>query len=365
MWPFSRKARRQLGVDVGTSSVKVVELERENEHLKLANYGIVDGSDFFRETLDGSNTPLGLKMSENDVAGVLKRLLESAHIKTRSAVMSIPIFSSFLTVMDLPNLSAKELESAVPFEARSYIPVPLAEVVLDWLIIPADSASSELVSTTSEQKRNKIAILLIAVPKEVISKYQRIAVAAGLELKALESESFSLARSLVGADQGTVMLVDMGGRSANLTIINRGFILISHSADISGREITKAVTHSLNVAPARAEELKKMSGVVQTSTEKGLAQVITPFIDKLIGEIERMDSLLVKKISHKAEKIILTGGTANLPGITEYLSRRLGVEVIIGNPLTKIKFNTELEPVFRRELSPALAVAVGLAMREL
>ena len=216
MWPFSRKARRQLGVDVGTSSVKVVELERENEHLKLANYGIVDGSDFFRETLDGSNTPLGLKMSENDVAGVLKRLLESAHIKTRSAVMSIPIFSSFLTVMDLPNLSAKELESAVPFEARSYIPVPLAEVVLDWLIIPADSASSELVSTTSEQKRNKIAILLIAVPKEVISKYQRIAAAAGLELKALESESFSLARSLVGADQGTVMLVDNQGRYTQL-----------------------------------------------------------------------------------------------------------------------------------------------------
>ena len=361
MWPFSRKARRQLGVDVGTSSVKIVELERENEHLKLANYGIISGSDFFGETLSGSSTPLGLKMSENDVAGVLKRLLASANIKARSAVMSIPIFSSFLTVMELPNLSAKELESAVPFEARSYIPVPLAEVVLDWLIIPTESSGA----AAAEQKKEKITVLLIAVPKEVISKYQRIAAAAGLALAALESESFSLARSLVGSDKGAVMLIDMGDRSANLTVINQGFILISHSADISGREITKAVAHGLNVIPARAEELKRMSGVAQTAAEKGLAQVITPFIDKLVGEIERMDNLLNKKISKKIEKIILTGGTANLPGMTEYISRRLGVEIIIGNSLGQIKFNPELERIFRRELSPVLAVAVGLAMREL
>ena len=363
MWPFSRKTRRQLGVDVGTSSVKIVELEREGEHLKLANYGLIDGSDFFGETLGSPNTPLGIKISENDVASVLKHLLASARVKARSAVMSIPIFSSFLTVMELPGLSAKELESAVPFEARSYIPVPLSEVVLDWLIIPEEGLVAPAAPTPTG--KGKVTILLIAVPKEVVSKYQRIAAAANLELAALESESFSLARSLVGPDLGTIMIVDMGARSTNLTIISRGFILMSHSADMSGKEITKVVGHSLNVAPSRAEELKKTAGVSAASAEKGLAQVIAPFIDKLVSEVEKMESLLNKKTSKRVEKIILTGGAANLPGLTEYLSRRLGVEVIIGSSLGRVKFDPALEQIFRRELSPSLAVAVGLAMREL
>ena len=372
MWPFSRKTRRQLGVDVGTSSVKVVELEKDGNDIKLANYGLVDGSDFFGSVVGGSNVPSGLKISENDIASVVKQLLEAAKIKTEAAVMSIPIFSSFLTVMELPNLSQKELESAVPFEARSYIPVPLSEVVLDWLVIPAappaepsakppDAAASPAPAPAQQ----KIVVLLIAVPKEVVAKYQRIAAAAGLKLLALESESFSLARSLAGKDSGAVMLADMGARSSNLTILDRGYIFMSHSADLSGKEITKVIGHSLNVDVARAEELKKGSGVATAASDKGLAQVIAPFVDRLVGEIERMDDLFLKKESKKIEKVILTGGTANMPGVAEYLSHKLGLVVTVGNPFGRIKFEPLLDQVLRRDLGSTLSVSVGLAMREL
>ncbi len=390
MWPFRRKIRRQIGIDIGTSSVKIVELSKEGNHIVLSNYGIMDGSDFFGEVQNGSNTPSGLKLSENDIASVLKQLLDTAKIKTDKVVMSIPFFSSFLTVMEMPNISEKEIESAIPFQARSYIPVPLSEVVLDWLVIPefssptqlpvADSKISNIATNTADDgngniasivpdpiqaKKNKISVLLIAVPKEVISKYQRIAKALDLELVALESESFSLARSLIGNDKGTIMLVDFGARSTNLTIIDGGYIFMSHSADLSGKEITKMVARSLNIQPQRAEELKKSSGVSSTGSEKGLTQIISPFVEKLVNEIERMNSLFIKKEGRKIEKIILTGGSSNLPGLVEYLSKSAGVEVIIGNPFSKIKFDFALEPVLRKDLSSSLAVATGLSMREL
>ncbi|MBI2454379.1 MAG: type IV pilus assembly protein PilM [Parcubacteria group bacterium] len=354
MWPFSRKSRRQLGVDIGTSSVKIVELEKNDAGLGLFNYGIMDGSDFLGDA-NGSNTLTGLKMSEGDIALALKRLMSEAKIKTVDAVMSIPIFSSFITVMELPNLTQKELENAVPFEARSYIPVPLSEVVLDWFVIPPASPSSG----------QKADVLLIAVPKEIVTKYQRVAAAAGLNLTALESESFSLARILVGSDQGTVMLADLGARNSNLTIIDRAFIFMSHSADLSGKEITKVISRSLNIIPERAEELKKTSGVLSAGANQGLNQVVYPFIDKLVNEIERMNSLFFKKENKKVEKIILTGGAANLPGLTEYLSRHLGLAVMVGNAFSKIKFEPLLEQLLRRELSSGLAVAAGLAMRDL
>lgn len=355
MWPFSRKIRRQLGVDIGTSSIKIVELEKTATGLRLFNYGIMEDSDFFGDMSSESTVPSGLKMSDEGIALAIKRLIIEAGIKTKGAVMSIPIFSSFITVMELPNLNEKELVSAVPFEARSYIPVPLSEVVLDWLIIPKEASSSA----------GKVTVLLIAVPKEVVSKYQRVAEAAGLNLEALESESFSLARILIGSDSGTVMLADLGARNTNLTIMDRSFIFMSHSADLSGKEITKVISRSLNITPDRAEELKKTSGIVSAGADKGIAQVISPFINKLVNEIERMNDLFLKKENKKVEKILLTGSAANLPGLAEYLSRHLGVAVIVGNPFSRIKFEPLLEQSFRRGLSSTLAVAAGLAMRDL
>ena len=140
---------------------------------------------------------------------------------------------------------------------------------------------------------------------------------------------------------------------------------MSHSADLSGKEITKVVSKSLNVQQQRAEELKKTSGISSVGSEKGIAQVISPFIDKLVNEIEVMNSLFLKKEGKQIEKIVLTGGSANLPGLIEYLSKSIGIEVIIGNPFSRVKFDPALEPILRKDLSSSLAVASGLSMREL
>lgn len=383
MWPFKQKTLRRVGIDIGTSSIKVVELLKES-HIALTNYGVIDNLDFLGDVVNESNTQASLKLSENYIISVLKQLLDTTKIKTDKVVMSIPFFSSFLTVMEMPKMNKKEIESAVPFQARSYIPIPLSEVVLDWLVMPefsrqnpvTDAKVLNIASNTANVqngnivsvipdliKRDKISILLVAVPKEIISKYQRIAKALNLKLVGLESESFSLARSLVRNDKGTIMLVDFGAINTSLTIIDNGYIFMSHSADLSGKEMTKMVARSLNVQLQRAEELKKSSGVSPVGYEKGLTQIISPFIEKLINGIERMNSLFIKKEGRRIGKIVLTGGSSNLPGLAEYLSKSIGVEVTIGNPFSEIKFDPSLEPILRRNLSSFLAVATGLSMR--
>lgn len=388
MWPFKGKNLRQVGIDIGTSSIKVVELSKGSD-VVLTNYGIIDNLDFLGDfNNDGSNTPAGLRLSENYIVTVLKQLLEKTNIKSNRVVMSVPFFSSFLTVMDMPKVSNKEIEKAIPFQARSYIPVPISEVVLDWLLIPElerknDTVDSSKVKNVFSNPQNngngngvvsiiqdpirkeKISVLLVAVPKEIISKYQRIAKSLGLKLVGLETESFSLARSLIGDYIGTVMLVDFGAINTSLTLIDRGYIFMSHSADISGKEITRAIARSMNVQSQRAEDLKKTSGVSSVGYEKGLTQIISPFVEKLVNGIERMNSLFMRKEGRKIERIVLTGGSSNMPGLCEYLSKSLGVEVVVGNPFAKVKSDSLLEPVLRRELSSSLSVAVGLSMRDI
>lgn len=459
---FSRRPRRQVGIDIGTSSIKVVDLSREGSHPRLLNYGIMEGLDFFGDISPAANVPSKLKMSEDDIVTVLNKVFDFSKIKTKDAVFSIPIFSSFLTVMELPFMNMKELKRAVSFQARSYIPVPLSEVVLDWLAIPprlqlkplakkkvnfkaqqdyAVSSSSPVTVTPAkpslestqksavlpdssfgnqqkltrtgvtikepprpplsnvyqqdaikepnlaggkqtpleavpltEPKREtkvdiptkpeKISILLVAVPKEVINKYQRVVAKAKLNLRAFEPESFSLVRSMVGNDLNPTMLVDFGARSTTLTIIDQGFVKMSHSVDLSGKEISKVIARGLNISFSRADELKKTAGIASLGVERGIADLIKPLINKLVVEFEKMANIYMRKEGVKIKKVILAGGSASLPGLVSYLTSKLLTETVIGDPFARVSYPPELEKILKREIAPSLSVAVGLAMRD-
>jgi len=356
---FSRRPRRQVGVDIGTSSIKVVELSREGSHPILQNYGIIEGLDFFGD-VSAADHASTFKLSEEEIIAALKELFKTTHIQTREAVLSIPIFSSFLTVIELPYMNLKDLERAVPFSARSYIPVPISEVVLDWLAIPSGSSRP---SSNPTQPKN-ISVLLVAVSKEVVSKYRRVVEGAGLNLRGLEPESFSLVRSLVGGDPEPAMLVDLGARSTTLTIAHQGFVKMSHTVQLSGIELTKTIARGLSISLARAEELKRTTGLAADGEERGIAGLIKPALDRLSDEYEKMVSSYVRKEGVKIEKLILSGGAANLPGINRYLSGRLSIETITGDPFGRVSYPAELKPLIKKELSTPLAVAVGLAMRD-
>lgn len=369
---FSRRSRRQVGVDIGSSSIKAVELSRQGSDFRLENYGLITGFDFFPDSFSPA-VPSTFKLSENEIAAGLAKLLEFSKIKTHDAVLSIPVFSSFLTVMELPRMKMDELEKAVPFEARSYIPVPLSEVTIDWLALPPREpvfrqalpvAGAEPQPESSGSKT--ISVLLIAVPKEIIAKYQRIAEGAKLNLRAMESESFSAIRSLAGNDLAPLVLIDFGARSTTLTLVDQGFVRMNHTLDLAGRELTQAIAHGIGVSPERAEELKRTSGIIEKEENAhGLAALIKPLLNRLTSEFEKMSDLYMRKEGQKIQKIILGGGSASLPGLVVYLKKELGVEVILGNPFTRISYSGELKDVLTGELASYLTVAAGGAMREI
>ena len=395
---FSRGSQRQVGIDIGTSSIKAVELKQEGSHLALQNYGIIYGLDFLQHVAAGPTDRTTFITAENHSVAILKKLLSFSGISAKEAVFPIPIFSSFLTVVELPFMNMEELEQAISLQASSYIPVPLEEVVLDWLAIPprpkkvrtpavplpltAVPAREPQAVTVAYQspgigmrpdalpvaagsEAQTVSVLLVAIPRETISYYEGIAHLAGLEIAAVESESFSMLRSLIGNDPGAIMLIDLGARSSTMTIVEQGFIHASHTVDLSGKELTDDIAKSLNIAQDRAEDLKKKQGLEAGPNAESIKQVLSPALEKLATEYKKMTDYYRTEADGVVEKVILTGGSSGLPGLSAYLQQRLGITVMRGNPFARVKHPEELTEILTRELSPHLSVAVGAAMRDL
>jgi type IV pilus assembly protein PilM len=189
-FPFGSSSKNALGIDIGTFSIKMVEMSKKGERTTLENYGEVTtrqiGSSTFRSGFDqGTNS---FTLSSKEIAQGIQAILLEAKMHAKSVTFSVPDFSSFFTSFDLPPMTKEELPKAINFEARQHIPLPLSDVVLDWQVIENKNSNNGSVS-------NKV--ILVAVPKEVISQYQEIGRVCNLTVSALEAEVFGLIRSLI------------------------------------------------------------------------------------------------------------------------------------------------------------------------
>ena len=332
-----------LGVDLGTAGIKIAELSRPlGDRFDLKNYGILD------LVAKDEASP---KLDDQTLIAGLKELLARSRFSTKDSVASISSFLTFATVIELPYLSEKDLEKAIPFEARRYVPIPLQDVVLDWSII----------NVKQNADHPNVEVFLAAVPKDEAERYKNIFLSAGLNLKALELENIALSRVLVGDEQSPLVIVNLGGRSTSIMVIEKGFERLSRNYELGGLELTKALSKALGISFERAEQMKKTSGLNDRSIS--LADALTPLIDLIVFETKKIVSNYEESRKTKIAKVILTGGQANMPGLREYFSAQLAKETIIGDPFRRISFNKSLEPVLRI-LSPTLAVSLGLGMRK-
>lgn len=344
--PFKIITRSSLGIDIGSSSIKVVELSKSGKRVKLENYAETQAS---REkpfrTLE-ETIPL---LSSQEIAKNIKFILEQAKIKTKKTILTIPDFSSFFTWFDLPAMSKEEIPEAVRYEARQHIPSPLSEVTLDWQIME------------EEEKGKKIKILLVAVPNEFVEQYSMISTLAHLELKALEAEVFALARSSLANENKTIVLVDIGARSTTCSVIDNGVLKRSYSFDISGNELTQVISKSLCLDYLKAEELKKNYGILKGRDTR---EILIPIIDLILTEIKKVIENFYQSETKTVQKVILGGGTALLPGLKEYFEDDLKKEVKIANPFFGISYPPVLEKTLK-EIGPSYAIAVGAALKGL
>ncbi len=364
------KSRGKLGIDIGTSAIKIIELEKESGRFVLKNYGFFEfksagGTPSATESKQVQNI---LKLPDGEIIWGIKEVLKKAKIKATDIVASIPSFSTFATVIELPYISEQDLAKSIPFEARKYIPVPLSEVVLDWSIIDIPSPNVRLnglgpKNPTDTTKPTNVEVFLAAVPKDETVRYQKIMQGAGLRLRALELENSALIRALLGNDLGPTVIINIGGRSTSILIVNKGYERVSHNYEIGGFEVTKSIARSLNVGLDKAEELKKKLGLKEID-ENIINTAMKSLIDMMVFETRKTITNYEETKNQKISKVLLVGGLTNMPNFANYFQQKLGRQVSIGHALARVVYPQTLSPVIQ-ELSSTFAVATGLAMREI
>lgn len=363
---FSKK-ENFIGIDLGTSGIKVVELANDQGRPRLVTYGYAEQP----ANIVRSDTP---EVHQKTVQ-LVKEIFKRARVSSNRVVAALPSFTVFSAVISLPNMSRRELASAVRWEAKKFVPMPIEEMILDWKVISGEAEPAK----TDEPKGDKapsaapgknISILLTAAPRNLVQRYLNLFKDLNLKLVGLETEAFALERSLIGRDPSAIMVVDIGGMNTNVSVIRDSIPLLNRSIDVGGETITRTIANGLNVDASRAEQFKRDFGMTGAGGEnQQIPKTIEFVVSSIVNEIKYCFNLYQNQSVGQGsvrpiEKVMLTGGSAFLPALPEYLAKVLNMRVYIGDPWGRVAYPEELQPVLK-ELGPRFSVAVGLAMREI
>lgn len=364
-----------LGIDLGAGNIKLVELRNEQGRPRLVTYGMYEVPT--EQIVDND-----WSKRRPEAVHALKSLLEQTKAKSRLVVSALPTFAVFSSLISIPPVTAKELPNAIRLEAKKVVPRPIEEMILDWKEIqPSASAQTASVGSAEPEtdtdrlgtiKTGKAPqqrkILITAAPKELVDEYVSIFKEAGLRLVSLETEALALSRSLIGRDPSVVMVVDMGAKTTNLSIIEQGIPLVNRAVNFGGAMVTQKIGVRTGMSVKQAEQWKRDMGVIMNRGQ--LSPAIRDILDDVLHEIEYLFQLYRRQFSPAAgagsaiEKVVLAGGTSFVPGLAQYIAEKLNVPVHIGDPWARIVYPEDIGQLLV-EIGPAMAVAVGLAMRHI
>ncbi len=349
-----------MGIDIGTYSIRVVEINKKDDVFTLENYGEVKTSQIFK-TPAAANMQNGSLITNQEVALIVTTILREAGMTTKYANFSVPDFSSFYTSFELPPMTKDELSKVVKYEARSYIPLPLSEVTLDWVLINKKDDKGVL----SGKEKSPVKVLVVAISNQIVNNYKEIAAISKLDIKNLEAEAFALARACARGIEEPVCLVDIGARSTTVNILENGLLKMSHSINVSGNEFTQILSKSLRIDYERADELKKRVGLMSaTKVEEDVKDTLLPLVDSILLEVRRADDNYYNTEGQRIKKVVLAGGSALMPGLKEYVAYELKKEVQVANPFASIAHEAVLGESLT-EMGPSFAIAVGLCLKGL
>lgn len=344
-------AKTVLGLDIGSKYIKYTELA----HLGSGRYQLVSVG--MAPSPQKGITSEAL-IDRETLAATLKKLLRDGGVRTKTVNVALPEANVFTRIIQVPPLSERELASAIRWEAEQYIPLPLEEVHMDFSIVG---------KSLDQEGNAKLDVLLVAAPKSLIDRFSKILDLADLEVAAMETEIISASRALLPPFQDkspTVMVVNFGARTTDFSIIRGGIITFTRSVPTGGSSFTKAVAQDLGFPFGQAEEFKKTYGLRQDQLEGKIYHALKPIFFIIVEEIKRALVFFQNKFPDEGvATIILSGGSAKLPGFVEALVEQVGIETQIGNPWSRIEKNRERFGKLEEE-SAVFAVATGLAMRE-
>lgn len=339
-----------IGIDIGSNSVKAVELVKKGNEFFLKSYAM--------QPIGTSEIDMKETIAIEVTAEVVKKTWESLKTKNRNVAFAINQTSVFTRVLEMPQMSDVELASSINWEAESYIPLPLNQVRFEWQVMRRfDDASG--------QKRMEV--LLIAVPRAIIDNYYKLTEMVNLDLKILEPESLSIMRTLplFKIANALNVIVNFGESKTDIVVSNNGSISFVRSLPTGGRALTRAIAKSLELPEDQAENYKIAYGFDKQKLNGAIYSTLTPVFQGIIEEIRRaMVFEQNKDPSRKIGSLVLCGGGSSLPELNVVLSTALNIEVLTADPFAVIKTNDKNLKI-SSAVNQRFLVAVGLALSEI
>ncbi len=346
------KSKSVIGVDIGSSSLKVVQLRRDGGAAILETYGELALCPYA-----GVEVGQATNMPAAKIAETLIDLLREANVTTKDAGISIPFSRSLLTLVELPRRdNPEEQKTVIELEARKYIPVPVSEVQLDWFIIP------EAIPEGAEPSK-KVQVLLVAVHNDELTLLEGVVRGAELAASFYEIEIFSTIRSVVDEPVKPVLVLDIGASATKVYVVEHGVVALSHNIPRGGQDVTRTIATSTGISVGSAEALKKEHGF---KNEEGTydRRSIELVFSRIFEEAKRALSQYETEKGKKVSCLILTGGGGVTKELQAYAKTFFGAEVRIADPFGKTQTPAFMRPVLE-QIGPEFAVAVGLALRKL
>lgn len=338
-----------VGLDVSADTVRFIELEAFHKKLKVSRYAT-------RNFSDG----LPVKGQTHDKQKLKEMLAQLAREYKLSFVnISLPEERAYLANIQIPRVAPSEIRETIEFRLEEYVPISAAAAIFDYIVVD-DGAN---------KRKDTIDVVVSALPRIVVEEYLEVFSGTGIIPKTFEFESQSMARALIPkGDNGTFLVVDIGKIITDIFVCAKSVVQFSASLDIGGHYFTQAIERALNVTYAEAEELKSKHGLIGGAKEQELHEAIMPVIADLRTRIMRHYSYWQthhrEKFGGNIECIYLTGGSANLKGLVEYLSADFDVKVDIANPWVNVCSFEEYIPPLTLSESHGYATAIGLALRD-
>lgn len=335
-----------LGLDIGSHSIKLVELTKDKSAVTVLSAGSAPTPP---KALT-SQVPADLEA----LALCIQKLMKDTGTKSDVVNIALPESQVFTRVISVPQLTSRELASAIKYEAEQYVPLPLDQVNLDYTVL----------RDSKETGTNTMEVLLVAGPKALIEKYMTIMELLEVNVNAIETEIIAASRALVRsvANIKSVMLVSIGVKTTDLAIIRNGVLSFTRSISAGGEALTRAIAQKFGFELAQAEEYKKAYGVERDKVEGKLLAAVQPILDTIIGETKRAVAFYQQKYHDETiDTILLNGGTARIPGMVVHMTESVGIETQLANPWVGITRDARFS-VLDSE-GPSFGIAVGLALR--
>lgn len=338
---------KPFGLDIGTTSIKVVWFLQQKEGLLLS------------AALSASTPPKGM-LSESPVdlemmAQAIKQIIEEGKIITPYVNVALPENQVYTKVIDMPALSDKELSSAIYWEAEQHIPVPLPNITLDWKVLEKPKEA---------QTEEKMRVLLVGAPTALLNKYQKILGMAGLTITSMETEILSAIRALISKESPNTLIAQIGAVNTSLAIVKNGIVVFVYSVPTGGIAISRAIAADFGFTTDQAEAYKKTYGVSKEALEGKIGKTAQPVLMSIISEIKKSLSFYNEKYKNDAavKQILLSGGTAKLPGVDAFFADAIGIETVVANPWTVLGSQNVAKEIL--DNATDYTIAVGLALRD-